>query len=94
MFGDLAFLVNGKMCINVGGERLLCRFDPDLTEFLAEKTGSLQMIMKVKEYKGYCYVEPMGFKNNTDFEFWINTCLDFNDKAKASKKITAMNTKH
>ena len=87
MFRGLAFLINGKMCVNVSGQNLMCRFDPILTEELSEKTGFLQMIMKGKEYKGYCYVEPIGTKNKNDFEFWINLCLDFNDKAKSSKKL-------
>lgn len=26
MFGGLAFMINGKMCINVSGENLMCRF--------------------------------------------------------------------
>jgi hypothetical protein len=85
MFSGLAFLVNGKMCVNVSGQNMMCRFDPTLTEELSEKKGFLQMIMKSKEYKGYCYVEPIGIKNKKDFEFWINLCLDFNDKAKSSK---------
>jgi hypothetical protein len=86
MFRGLAFIVAGKMCINVSGQNLMCRFDPTLMEELAEKTGFLPMIMKGKEYKGYCYVEPTGFKNKKDFEFWIDLCLDFNNKAKSSKK--------
>ncbi|MBL7921986.1 MAG: TfoX/Sxy family protein [Bacteroidia bacterium] len=86
MFKGLAFMVNGKMCVNVSGENLMCRFDPSLQEELAEKKGFLPMIMKGKELKGYCYVEPEGFKSKKDFEYWINLCLSFNDKAKASKK--------
>ena len=86
MFRGLAFLVNGKMCVNISGQNLMCRFDPAQTEELAKKTGFLPMIMKGKEYKGYCYVEPTGIKSKTDFEFWIHLCLDFNDKAKSSKK--------
>lgn len=86
MFGGLAFMINEKMCINVSGENLMCRFDPDLTQDLSEKTGFMPMVMKGKELKGYCYVEPKGFKNKKDFEYWINLCLDFNDKAKSSKK--------
>ena len=31
MFRGLAFMINGKMCINVSGENLMCRFDPNLT---------------------------------------------------------------
>jgi hypothetical protein len=86
MFRGLAFLVNGKMCVNVSGQNLMCRFDPTLTEELSEKKEFLPMIMKGKEYKGYCYVEPIGIKTQKDFKFWINLCLDFNDKAKSSKK--------
>jgi hypothetical protein len=82
----LAFLVNGKMCFNVGKDRLMCRFDPSLTNELAKRTGFLPMIMKGKQYKGYCYVGPIGYENKKDFEFWVNLCLDFNDKAKASKR--------
>ncbi|WP_118196196.1 TfoX/Sxy family protein [Albibacterium indicum] len=27
MFGGLAFMINDKMCINVGEDMLMCRFD-------------------------------------------------------------------
>lgn len=85
MFSGLAFLINGKMCINVSGENLMCRFDPALTPDIAERTGFLPMMMKGKEYKGYCYVEPIGFMKQKDFGFWIGLCLDFNERAKSSK---------
>lgn len=85
MFGGLAFMVNGKMCVNVSGENLMCRFDPSQTDELSEKTGFLQMVMRGKPYQGYCYVEPLGIKDNKDFEFWINLCLEFNKIAKSSK---------
>ena len=87
MFRGLAFMVRGKMCINVSGENLMCRFDPALTDELTEKPGYMPMIMKGKELKGYCFVEPAGFKKKKDFEFWINICLDFNPRAKSSKKM-------
>jgi hypothetical protein len=86
MFGGLAFMVNDKMCINVGDNQLMCRFDPEQTEQLSERTGFLPMVMNGKEYKGYCYVDPIGFKSQKDFEFWINLCLDYNNKAVKSKK--------
>ena len=79
MFGGLAFMINGKMCVNVSGENLMCRFDPVQTEELAERKGFLPMVMKGKEYKGYCYVAPMGFKDKKDFEYWMNLCLKYNN---------------
>lgn len=86
MFRGLAFIVNGKMCINISGENLMCRFDPAIAEDISLKKGFLPMIMRGKELKGYCYVEQSGYKNNKDFEFWMKLCLDFNTRAKASKK--------
>ena len=86
MFRGLTFMVNGKMCICVSGEKLMCRFDPALYEEVAEKKGFEQMTMKGNQYKGYCYVEPTGFQNKKDFCYWINLCIAFNERAKSSKK--------
>jgi TfoX/Sxy family transcriptional regulator of competence genes len=86
MFGGLSFMVNDKMCVNVSGDNLMCRFDPNLKEEISKKKGFQTMVMKGKEYKGYCYVNPEGFKTENDFEYWIKLCLSFNDQAKSSKK--------
>jgi len=86
MFSGLAFMVNNKMCINVSGENLMCRFDPSSQEEVAERTGFQPMIMRGKELSGYCYVNPNGFASRKALEYWIDLCLDFNGKAKASKK--------
>ncbi len=86
MFRGVTFMVNGKMCICVSGDDMMCRFDPALQETVAERTGFRAMIMKGKEYKGFGYVSEEGFKRKKDFDYWINLCLDFNSRAKASKK--------
>ena len=86
MFGGLAFLVNEKMCINVSGNRLMCRFDKSRSEEVEARTGYQPMIMKGRRYSGYCYVEPEGFAHKDDFEYWVKLCLDFNSKAKKSPK--------
>ena len=86
MFGGLAFMVNGKMCINASGENLMCRFDPEIFKEVSNKKGFLPMNMKGKEYKGYCYVKPEGFITDKDFEYWMKLCLDFNTSAKKSGK--------
>jgi hypothetical protein len=86
MFRGLTFMVNGKMCISVSGDKLMCRFDPERNEEVAEREGFENMIMKGKVYKGFGYVEPHGFKSKKDFEYWINLCLEYNPKAKSSKK--------
>ena len=86
MFSGVVFMVNGKMCVNVSHENMMCRFDPALYEDIAERKGFLPMIMRGKKLKGYCYVSPDGFKSKKDFEYWMQLCLAFNPTAKASKK--------
>ena len=36
--------------------------------------------------KGYVMVDDSGMKSKKDFDYWIEMCLDFNKKAKSSKK--------
>ena len=86
MFGGLAFLVNDKMCINIGEDTLMCRFDPEQTEEIAERQGFSPVVMRGKELSGYCYVERTGYNQKEDFQFWLQLCLEFNSKAKSSKK--------
>jgi hypothetical protein len=86
MFRGLTFMVNDKMCISVSGLNLMCRFDPAFHEEVAERSGFEPMVMKGKDLKGYCYVHPGGFKARQDFEYWVQLCLDFNERAKSSKK--------
>ncbi|MEJ1240877.1 TfoX/Sxy family protein [Chryseolinea sp. T2] len=86
MFRGLAFLVNGKMCVNVSGDNLMCRIDPERYEIVSKRKGFKPMVMRGKEMKGYCYVSPDGFKAKKDFDYWLQQCLDFNPSAKASKK--------
>jgi TfoX N-terminal domain len=86
MFRGTTFMVNGKMCVSVSGDNLMCRFDPALQKEVMEKPGFQPMIMKGREYKGYGYINPEGIKSKKNFDYWMGLCLDFNDKAKSSKK--------
>jgi TfoX N-terminal domain len=91
MFAILNFMVNGKTCVCVSGENLMLRFDPVLQEELSERNGYETMLMKGKEYKGYCYINPEGFSNKKDFEYLINICLYYNKVSNKSKKKKTTN---
>src|SRR6266852_643034 len=86
MFSGITFMVNDKMCISVGKGRLMCRIDPEKHDEAAEKPGARAMVMKGREYRGFLYVSEDGFKTKRDFDYWVDLCLEFNDKAKASPK--------
>lgn len=86
MFSGLCFMVNDKMCVGVSHEELMCRIDPDLFDEVIERPGVRAMMMKDKLLKGYVYVDPGFLKKKSAFDYWIKLCLDFNPKAKSSKK--------
>jgi TfoX/Sxy family transcriptional regulator of competence genes len=85
MFRGVCFMVNGKMCVCVSGEEMMCRIDPEKYEEAIEKTGTRPMIMRGKTMKGFLLVSQDAIKSKKEFEYWIKRCLEFNVKAKSSK---------
>ena len=86
MFRGVAFMVNDKMCISAGDDELMFRINPAVHDEALKKKGCRPVIMKGREYKGYVYVNEKSIKSKKDFNFWINLALEFNKRAKASKK--------
>jgi TfoX/Sxy family transcriptional regulator of competence genes len=86
MFGGVCFMVNGKMCVGVVKDEMMCRIDPEMDETVLEKAGCRRMDFTGKPMKGYVFISSEGMKTKKAFDYWINLCLDFNSTAKASKK--------
>ena len=86
MFSGIAFMVDDKMCVAVGDNRILCRVDPALHNELAEKPGASSMTMKGKELEGYIYVSEDVLNSKKQLEYWVKLALDYNPKAKATAK--------
>lgn len=86
MFRGITFMVNDKMCISVGDDEIMCRIDPALQETVIERNGCRTMTMKGRQYKGYVVISEEGMKAKKDFDYWVGLALDFNKKAKSSKK--------
>jgi TfoX/Sxy family transcriptional regulator of competence genes len=80
MFGGLTFMVNGKMCVSVGKERLMCRIDPELHDDAVKRPGCRTVAMKGRSYKGYVHVSEAAVKAQRDFAYWIRLALDYNAK--------------
>jgi TfoX/Sxy family transcriptional regulator of competence genes len=85
MFGGLCFMVNGKMCVTVGKDRLMCRIDPALHETALAKKGVKTVVMRGREYSGYVHVPEESLTSQRDFDYWINLALDYNTIAKSTK---------
>lgn len=86
MFGGIAFMNNGKMCVGIIKDDMMCRIDPDLYETALEKNGCREMDFTGRPMKGWVIIEESGFTRPKDFEYWIQLALDYNHKAKKSVK--------
>jgi len=86
MMIGLTFMYNGKMCVGIIKDELMCRIDPVLHDTVIEKTGCRTMDFTKRPMKGYVMVDDTGMKSQKDFDYFINLALDYNKKAKASKR--------
>ncbi len=86
MMGGLTFMVKDKMCVGIIKDEMMCRIDPIFHENAIEMTGCRTMDFTNRPMKGYVMIDDTGMKTKKEFDFWINLCLDFNSKAKSSKK--------
>jgi len=86
MMGGLSFLYNGKMCVGIIKDEMMCRIDPGFHDEAVEKTGCRTMDFTKKPMKGWVMIDETGMKGKKDFDYWIGLALDYNKKAKASKK--------
>jgi len=86
MFQGICFMVNGKMCVCVRKDEMMCRIGPDEYEAVLEKNGCRPMIHRGRTMVGFVFINPEGMRTKADFDNWIKLSLDFNKKAKASNK--------
>ncbi len=86
MFSGIAFMVDGKMCVTVRDDRIMCRIDPALHDELVEEPGCSTMMMKGKAYKGYILINESALSTKKQLEYWVKLALDYNPKAKATVK--------
>ena len=79
-------MVNGKMCVGVIKDEMMCRIEPDLHETALSRTGCRTMDFTKRPMKGYVMIEEGGMRIQEDFDYWIGLALEFNKTAKSTKK--------
>jgi len=90
MFGGIAYMVDEKMCVGIAKENLMLRVDPEIYEDLLQKDGCRPMDFTKRPMKGFVYVDPTAVDMEEDLANWIQYALDYNPKAKKSKKNKSM----
>lgn len=86
MFGGLCFLVDDKMLLGVEKNRLMTRIDPDDEAAALKKKGAKPMDFTGKIMKGFLFVDDNAVEMDKDLEYWVDLCMKYNPKAKASNK--------
>jgi TfoX/Sxy family transcriptional regulator of competence genes len=77
MFGGIAFMVEGHMCVGVNDQDLMLRVGPEAAEEALGKTGARRMDFTGRPLKGYLYVSPDGYDDEADLGSWLDMALAF-----------------
>ena len=86
MMGGLTFMYHDKMCVGIIKDELMCRIDPELHESVVEMQGCRTMDFTKRPMKGYIMVDETGMEKKKEFDYWIDLAIDYNKKAKSSRK--------
>ena len=86
MMGGLCYMVDDKMCVGVTKNKLMARIDPDIYDQALTRKGCRKMDFTGRPMKGFVFIEPEGIDLDDDLDYWVQLCIDFNPKAKSSKK--------
>jgi TfoX/Sxy family transcriptional regulator of competence genes len=77
MFGGLAFMIRGKMCVGVVGKKLMVRVGPKEYKFALAKPHVREMDFTGKPLTGFVYVTPGGFAKGKDLKTWITLAKNY-----------------
>ena len=79
-------MVDDKMCVGVNKDNLMLRIDPDIYEDALTKDGAREMDFTGRPMRGFIFVDEGALENESGFKYWIDLALEFNPRAKSSKK--------
>ncbi len=72
MFGGLAFLLNGNMCVSVSGQGgLLLRVSPEETEALLRAPHARVFEMRGRAMQGWLRVDEEGVRTKRQLQRWV-----------------------
>ncbi|QGY44370.1 RNA methyltransferase [Maribellus comscasis] len=90
MFGTLSFFVDEKLCVGVSGEELLVRIPPEDQDKYLQNEDCRLLDDSGKSMKGFLLINAEAVDMDEDLDKWVKRCLEFNPKAKSSKKKRSM----
>lgn len=88
MFGGVAFMVKGHMCVGITNKgEFMARFDPARHEEILMWPGAKPMTFGHKNMKGFLFVDPEAVADKRALDRWVKLSLEHIGRlpAKAAK---------
>lgn len=79
MFGGIAFMLSGNMCVGVVKDQLMLRVGPEQYDKLLKMKHVKKMDFTGKAMKGFIYLQPDGFAEDDDLTIWLAKAILFVD---------------
>jgi hypothetical protein len=77
MFGGVAFLVRGNMCVGVHKDALVARIAPDEADEALEIPFAKPFDITGRPMQGWIMVEPPGLKTKQMLAVWVDRAKSF-----------------
>ncbi|OLB30129.1 MAG: RNA methyltransferase [Gemmatimonadetes bacterium] len=77
MFGGVAFLLNGNMCVGVHKSDLLVRLAPDETDGALSQPHTRRFDLTGRPMQGWILVEPAGLKTDAKLGKWVQVATKY-----------------
>ncbi len=77
MFGGLAFMINGNMCVGLVRDSLMVRIGPNAYESVVKLPFARPMDFTGKPLRGFVYVAPEGVAEDQDLVAWVERGVSF-----------------
>ena len=77
MFGGVAYLLNGNMCVGVHKADLIVRLAPEQTDSVLKQRHTRIFDLTGRPMKGWILVEAPGLKTEAALAKWVEMAVEF-----------------
>ena len=77
MFGGIAFLLHGNMCVGVWNTSMIARLGPEGASAALEKPNIVEFDITGRPMKGWVVVEAEGIDTDKQLLQWVEQAVEF-----------------
>lgn len=77
MFGGVAFLLNGNMCVGVHKSDLIVRLAPEETDAALAQPNTRRFDLTGRPMKGWILVQSAGLNTEAKLSSWVRVAVEY-----------------